>query len=102
MGWETHGERRYFYTSRRVGDRVVKTYIGHSDLAKEFAALQAEERAEKSKRAAELRAERDKIDALAELLDPLDELADVLVNAALVAAGFHRPHRGHWRKKRHD
>ena len=33
-------------------------------------------------------------------LDDLDELADLLARAALVAAGYRQHHRGEWRKRR--
>src|SRR5262245_28031256 len=46
------------------------------------------------------RAEREKITELDETLDELNELADLLVRAALLAAGYHQHKRGIWRKRR--
>ncbi|VTU01336.1 Uncharacterized protein OS=Singulisphaera acidiphila (strain ATCC BAA-1392 / DSM 18658 / VKM B-2454 / MOB10) GN=Sinac_7637 PE=4 SV=1 [Gemmataceae bacterium] len=100
MGWEQRGAQRYYYAAERIDGRVVKRYVGAGALIVEFAALQAETRAEKTDEAARIRCQRDELTALGESLTALDDLADTLAAAALVAAGFHRHHRGPWRKRR--
>ena len=97
MSWETRRGRRYYYSARREGGKVVKTYAPPliADLA---AAVDAVARQRRADAAAAHRAERERIAALAAAIAPLDELADALAAAALLAAGFHRHHRGEWRK----
>jgi hypothetical protein len=46
------------------------------------------------------KAEREAAAALDAPLDELDDLADALVRAALVAAGYRQHNRGEWRKTR--
>jgi len=98
MGWERRGTTWHFYTARRVGGRVVKEYI--PDAAASLAARLADEkRAERdAERAADARARAD-LDALADAVAPLDELADTAYRAAMLAAGYHN-HKGQWRKRR--
>lgn len=58
---------------------------------------------DREKRLAEraaIRAQMDEIATLGSPLAELNELADLLVQAALVAAGYHQHHRGEWRKRR--
>ena len=100
MGLEQRGGGTYYYTAERVGGRVVKSYVGAGRVAELAAQLDAETRAEKARRVAEQKKERDALAALAAALAPLNELADAATAAALVAAGCHRPKRGPWRKRR--
>jgi hypothetical protein len=104
MGLEKRGGRSYYYTAERVGGRVVKHYIGSGRVAAIAAQLTATWRAERTaerdaERAADRRARKELAD-LDAALAPLDELADLLARAALLAAGFHRHHRGEWRRRR--
>ncbi|RYG86627.1 MAG: hypothetical protein EON58_21520 [Alphaproteobacteria bacterium] len=90
----------YYYTSRRIGGRVVKTYVGKSGAltdriaymdatARELADAQAEE-----KRLALLdHRARDR-----SIADYLTESYN-LVSLMLRAEGYHRPKRGKWRKR---
>ena len=100
MGWEQRGGQRYYYTAERVDGRVVKRYVGAGPLVAEFAVLQTEFRAAEAAEAARLRRQRDELAALGDAVAALDGLADAVAAAALVAAGFHRHHRGPWRKRR--
>jgi hypothetical protein len=100
VAWEKRGDRTYYYTAERVGGRVVKRYVGTGKVADLAAQLDAATRAEAAVAANARRQERDELAALAEALGPLNELADTLIAAAMVAAGFHRHHRGRWRKRR--
>src|SRR5262249_19297011 len=91
---------RYYTRSRKVNGRVVREYVGAgivAELASQLDALEREER--KAKRDAQRAADA----KLAEIDDPLIELnalAEGLARAALLAAGYRRHHRGHWRKTR--
>ena len=100
MAWEARGQRRYFYRSQRAADgRVVKVYLGNSPAAREAAAEIAAAREARRLAAAAL----GKIDAeLQALDDPSSEFmagVQLLAEAALFAAGYHRPKRI-WRKRR--
>lgn len=100
MGWETRGNRTYYYTAERVGDRVVKMYVGAGRVAELAGRLDALTRAERAAKTADERRQRDAVAALDAALAPLCELADAATAAALLAAGYHRPKRGKWRKRR--
>jgi hypothetical protein len=100
MGWERRGNRLYFYAATRVGDRVVKRYVGAGEVAELAARLDALGHDERDSEADARRRAREELAELDAALAPLDELADAAVAAALVAAGFHRHHRGPWRKRR--
>jgi hypothetical protein len=101
MGWEKR-ERgtRYYTRSRRVGDRVLKEYVGAGPIA-ELVALQDE--AERRRREEEARAwkrEREDLEGLDAEAGELCELAEFLTRAALLAAGYRQHNRGEWRKPR--
>ena len=100
MGWEKRGNRDYFYTAERVNGRVVKRYVGAGRVAELAAQLEALTRDQTATVDEDTRRAWAELDALAAALGPLHELADSLTAAALVAAGFHRHHRGPWRKRR--
>ena len=101
MGWETR-ERggRYYVQKRRVGGKVVSEYRGSGPLAELVAALDNAERAEKrearqqARQAWEAVCEEDTAIALF--------CADVeaTFRQEMQAAGYHRPKRGEWRKRR--
>jgi hypothetical protein len=99
MGWERRGNREYYYRATRVGGRVVKEYV--PPLVAEAAALMDQGRREqRAAAAAAMKDARDELAALDAELAPLCELADALARGALLAAGYHRHHRGPWRKRR--
>ncbi|MBN9520692.1 hypothetical protein J0H58_19605 [bacterium] len=98
MGWEQRGNRRHYYTARRVGGRVVKEYVPDA-VAPLAAQLAAEQRAERDAERAAIAQARAELDALADVVAPLDELAGLLHRAAMIAAGYHK-HKGQWRKRR--
>lgn len=100
MGWEQRGNATYYYTAERVNGRVVKRYIGPGAVAEIAAQFDALKRAERQDEAETARCHRDTLAKLEAALAPLNELADALTLAALVATGYHRPKRGKWRKRR--
>jgi hypothetical protein len=98
MGWDKNG--RYYTRSKRVNGRVVREYIGGGRVGELTSQMDAIER---DKREAERRAAQSEREQVAELdapLDELNELADLLARAALLAAGYAQHKRGEWRKKR--
>jgi len=91
---------RYYTRSRKVGGRVVREYVGAGRVGELAAQLDALERERRETERAVRRAERAELEALDVPLNELNDLADLLVRAALVAAGFHQHNRGEWRKRR--
>ncbi len=101
MGWESRKRGgRYYTRSRREGDRVVREYIGGGKLGQAVAFLDRKARDERARQAQRERAARDEDAALVALVDEFDRAVRALVAAELVAAGYHRHHRGAWRRKR--
>lgn len=86
MGWE---RGQYYTRSHKVGGAVVRQYVGGGPLAALVAQIDADRRAE-----------RDGIAACEAALDDLDGVIDLVARGTLAAAGYHRPKRGPWRKKR--
>ncbi len=101
MGFDRRG---YYYRSVRDGDRVRRVYIGKGPAA-QLSALLVEER--RSERRALSQAWQAREAALAgpdDRLRELDGLADRMMRATLLAAGYHQHDRGAWRRRRmnHD
>ena len=99
MAWESRGTRRYYYRARRTdGGRIVKRC---------FTGAEAERAAEEdARRRAEQQAEREAIAAetvstqpARELMGHAEEMTRLIVNATLLAAGFHL-HDYAWRRRR--
>ncbi len=100
MGWE---KGRYYTRSKKVNGRVVREYVGFGRVAELAAELDAIKRQQRQAERDALLAKRAELDALDAPLDELNDLADLLARAALLAAGFHQHRRSEWRKRRvHD
>ncbi len=99
MALERRNGQTYYYRSRRQGGRVVKEYVGAGKVAEVLARgdeLLRHERAQEHDR------ERTKLADLEDLIAPvkeLEEAAEVLTRAHLIAAGCHR-YKGEWRRAR--
>jgi hypothetical protein len=100
MGWQKRGGGLFFYRSVRVGGRVRTYYLGAGPVAELAAAMeqlrQIELQEERQRWQATLARRRAADEALAELCAATRAVA----HAALMAAGYHRPYRGAWRKRR--
>lgn len=105
MAWETrqHGTR-YYTRSRRVAGRVVREYVGRGLLgelaAREDAARREARRTVQSAARAARQREREADRQLRELVATIDRQAATLTTITLTAAGYHRPKRGIWRRRR--
>ena len=97
MGWD---KGRYYTRSRKVNGRVVREYVGAGCVADLAAQMDALERQQREAERAARQAKRAELDALDAPLDELNDLAELLTRAALLAAGFHQHKRGEWRKQR--
>jgi hypothetical protein len=101
MPWELRGRRFYYTRSKRLNGRVVREYIGTGAIAELAAAADLLRQGDRRAAAAALRGEQARWRAaLAPLLE-LSRAVDVVVRAALLAAGYHRHSRSSWRKKRY-
>jgi hypothetical protein len=101
MGWEKRRRGGFYYTrSRKVNGRVLREYVGGGVLG-ELAALQDEQvRRQREEQAADWREEQENLEALDAPVDELSEAADLLVRAALLAAGYRQHNREEWRLRR--
>jgi hypothetical protein len=97
VGWD---KGRYYTRSRKANGRVVREYVGSGEAAELAAQMDATNRAKRETEREARRAEKAELDALDARVTELDELADQLAHAALMAAGFHQHKRGEWRKRR--
>ena len=100
MSWETRAGSRYYYRAKKVNGRVVKQYIGSGEVAGAMAGLESLDRERREEQRAEVKAERDRLDALDQRVADLSAAVDAALNDALTAAGYHRHDRGAWRKAR--
>jgi hypothetical protein len=96
MAWE----RGYYYRVRKEGGRVVREYFGKGEPAELMARIDAINRADREAERKTRRAEKAELEALDAGVKELDELADLLARAALLAAGYRQHKRGEWRRKR--
>ena len=103
MGWEMRGANGpYYYRSVRRGWRVLREYHGKgSMLMAEKAILSA--KMQRKDRLAERQAVLDETvrtqPAMA-LTDEIDVTTQLIFEASMLVAGFHRPNYGRWRKRR--
>jgi len=96
MAWE----RGYYYRVRKEGGRVVREYFGKGEPAELMAQFDAINRADREAEREARRVKKAELEALDAPFNELNDLADLLARAALVAAGFHQHNRGEWRKRR--
>ena len=101
MAWErrTRGGR-YYTQSRREGGRVIRDYVGSGIKGELAAAQDAARRAARRERAEAWNRERARLEAMDRAVAELDESAGSVVTVSLLLAGYHRHHRGNWRKRR--
>ena len=104
MAWQEVDGRRYYYRGRRLCGRTRRVYVGAagSPAAELAAAADHLRRLGREAAARERHAERERHREAEAPLLALCERTDVLTRAALLAAGFHRHHRGPWRRRRRE
>src|SRR5262245_37617413 len=100
MALETRGARKFFYLSTRKGTRVFKTYVAGGFAAQIAAEHYAELRQEKQIFRAQEGANLDRLSAVEKLLKTAHQRVESAAELHLLAAGFHRPARGEWRRRR--
>ena len=97
MGWD---KGKYYTRSRREGGRVVREYFGAGLLGRAAALLDAKQRTRREEERRRALEEKARVEALDLTVNDLDELTELVVRAAMAAAGFRRHNRGEWRKRR--
>ncbi len=90
----------YYPLSRRVNGRVVRQYVGGGLLGELAAALDAEDRSEREAEVGARRADRARLQAVDTLSEELCNAGEEMARGALILAGYHRHHRGEWRRRR--
>jgi hypothetical protein len=99
VGLEKRNGLVYYYRSRRDGEKVRKFYVGAGDVAQMASRLDEVERLSREEETIHWKAERERLERSATFLQELEEAAEVLVRAQLLASGFHL-HKGQWRRQR--
>ena len=97
MGWHTRRKRKYHYRSKRVNGKVHKVYFGGGQIGEFAGRLHALSQREQEQLRLLWERDRDCIDEAIDRFGELDEGCDLLRDATLLAAGFHRPARHQWR-----
>jgi hypothetical protein len=100
VAWLQRNEKRYYYRSQRVEGRVVCRYAGTGPVAELTARIDALCQARRRLEGEKAREESARWELADAPLRELERCTDLLVRAALVLAGYHRHHRGPWRKRR--
>src|SRR5215211_3123271 len=99
MGWEERRGRLYYYRSVREGKRVRKKYVGGEALGQLVAQIDELERLQRKEEEAFFKEERERLQRSAAFLQELEEAAEVLTRAYLLASGCHQ-YKSQWRKQR--
>src|SRR5262249_42189947 len=103
MAWERRGKSgaMYFYQTRRTDDgKVVKEYVGRGQKGRSAAEALARAKAQREAERQAIQSERASLAEADRLTAQLIAAADLLLNAALLASGYHRVNYGKWRRRR--
>jgi hypothetical protein len=104
MAFETRrpGGTGYFYLSRRdpTTGKVVKQYLGRGVKAEAAAKALDERRKRRADERLAVERKRAELHALDGVMAELETAAVTLMEAALLAAGFHRANYSRWRRRR--
>lgn len=100
MGWKTRNGRSYYYQSERSGSSVKSRYIGtgeQADLFSQLVKIDAEKRQFES---VWKRERNERIERFSARIAKACRLLTVAAESIAHAAGYHRHHRGPWRRRR--
>ena len=97
MGWYKRGTRKYHYRSKRVGGKIRKVYFGGGTFGEFAAHLHELKQREQEQSRLIWQQGRQCIEEAIDRFGELDEGCDLLRDATLLVAGFHRPARHQWR-----
>ncbi len=99
MAWEDRKGRSYYYSARRIGGRVQKTYLGCDPQAGRMASAESSERRRREEEMEAWKAKREHLEALMAGIGELCEVVELLTRAHLLANGYHEV-KGQWRRRR--
>ncbi len=99
MGWESRGSYKYYYRKERSGSRVRSIYVGRGEMAHLDAALFAMQKEDRRLSRMKEQQELEAIHTLELEIIALSLLVSTLIDATLIADGFHQ-HRRQWRRQR--
>ena len=99
MAWERRGGNLYYYQAERENGRVRKRYIGAGEAAELVAHADATIRRTRTERRKRAQAEIEEAEGLASMADELNDAAEILARAEMLAAGYHK-RKGEWRRRR--
>jgi hypothetical protein len=101
LGWKNRRNyTSYYYRSVRVGGRVVSRYAGCHELGQVAELIDLMERAERRDRDDRARLEREAAEAEDRARGATSATVDAIASLALELAGYHRPNRSRWRRRR--
>jgi hypothetical protein len=99
MGWETRGNREYYYEKEWIDGKCVSTYRGSGEIASLIGQLELGRRLER-RRERDIEMQRRAAErAIDEQINELSELNKSLLDALFLINGYHQ-HKRQWRKKR--
>ena len=91
MAFEKRGAKRYFYTARRVGKKVVKTYWSSLTADGQIKLIEQQKQARLS--------DREKRRDIDDTIDQISEMIGLALSVHARLNGLHN-HRGDWRQFR--
>jgi hypothetical protein len=101
MSWEKrNGGGRYYTRAKRVDGRVVREYVGAGEKGAAAAKADADRRAQQAAAKKALRAQEAEFDRADASLAALEKACKLMLEATLLAAGWHQHDRGMWRMSR--
>ena len=101
MAWETRGNCRFYYRSKRINGKVVKEYVGGDDPeTRLIVELDRQNRAKRQEAIEAVRRTQNRLDEATKPLTVFISNLDVLVQAELLAGGYHY-RKGEWRRRRY-
>jgi hypothetical protein len=102
MGIESrnNGNNLYYYKKKRVGGRVVSEYQGAGEIVPILQHIEARDRAEKEAERERQEIERMSMAEIDKQIDDFSRMVDTLMEAELIAKGFHQ-HKRQWRRRRY-
>jgi N-methylhydantoinase B/oxoprolinase/acetone carboxylase alpha subunit len=102
MALEWRGTNQYFYKKKRVGDRVYSEYYGGGIVASLYDREEKKQRwNEQKKRIKEREVQEEYEQILAQIKD-LEREIKPLIEAVMLASGYHLTKNRIWRQKRND
>lgn len=98
MAWEARGGQQFYYRGIREGPRTKKVYCGGGAAGRLAAEVDEYSRAERRVERNTWESEALDWDRAQGVASQLQAVCDLVIDATLLAAGFHRASRHAWRK----